>query len=156
MITILPAASGDAGELLTLQYASYLSEARVYDRLDLPPLVQTFDALVTELGETSTWKAVRGTRIVGSVRARRDGGTLHVGRLMVAPDLRGEGIGTRLLAAVETEIPRGVGKLALFTGYRSVGNLRMYERAGYREVHREPGITGVMLVHMEKTVSDPR
>lgn len=155
-IDIVPAGIDDAGELLTLQYASYLSEARVYDRLDLPPLVQTFDGLVTELGRSTTWKAVRGTRIVGSVRAHHDGGTLHVGRLMVAPDLRGAGIGTRLLAAVETAIPRGVGKLALFTGYRSEGNLRLYERVGYREVHREPGITGVMLVHMEKTVPDPR
>ena len=155
-IDIIPAGPTDAGELLTLQYASYLSEARVYDRLDLPPLVQTLDELTAELGAAGTWKAVDGHRIVGSIRARRDGDTLHVGRLMVAPDQQGRGIGSRLLSVVEEDIPAGVGRLALFTGHLSAGNLRLYERVGYREVRREPGVTGVPLVHMEKSLGVPR
>ncbi|MEV0645281.1 GNAT family N-acetyltransferase [Phytomonospora sp. NPDC050363] len=152
-VKILPAGPDDAGELLTLQYAAYLSEARLYGRLDLPPLVQTIDSLLADF-DTTTWKkAVHRGRIVGAIRARRDGGVLHVGRLMVAPDRQGEGIGTRLLAAVEDEMPGDVGKLALFTGHLSTANLRLYERHGYREIRREPGGTGVMLVHLEKTVA---
>ncbi|HEY1177572.1 MAG TPA: GNAT family N-acetyltransferase, partial [Phytomonospora sp.] len=146
--TIIPAGPADAGELLTLQYAAYLSEARVYDRLDLPPLKQTFDELHTDLATLPTWKAVAGTRIVGSIRAHRDGDVLHVGRLMVAPDQQGRGIGSRLLAAVEDDLPAGVERLSLFTGHLSAANLRLYERVGYREVDRRPGPTGVMLVYL--------
>ena len=40
-------------------------------------------------------------RHIGVVRARLDGSLLLVGRLAIAPDRAGEGIGTTLLAAVE-------------------------------------------------------
>ncbi|GIG67584.1 GNAT family N-acetyltransferase [Phytomonospora endophytica] len=152
---IVRAGPDDAGELLTLQYAAFLSEARVYERLDLPPLKQTFDELRSELGDHPTWKAVVGTRIVGSIRVHREEDVLHVGRIMVAPDQQGRGIGSRLLAAVEDDVPAGVERLSLFTGFLSTGNLRLYERVGYREVGRRPGPTGVMLVYLEKTLATP-
>jgi hypothetical protein len=40
-IEIVPAAPGDAGELMTLQRAAYLSEARLQADFDLPPLLET-------------------------------------------------------------------------------------------------------------------
>ena len=39
----------DAGELLTLQRAAYVTEAQLHEDLRLPPLVQTLDQLRTEL-----------------------------------------------------------------------------------------------------------
>lgn len=88
------AAPAAAGELLTLQRAAYVTEAQLYDDVRLPALVQTLEDLVGELAESTCLAAVAGTRLVGAVRTRERDGVLHVGRLVVAPDLQGQGIGT--------------------------------------------------------------
>ena len=80
--------------------------------------------------------------------ARERDGVLHVGRLVVAPDLQGRGIGTRLLLAAErsTALPSAT----LFTGARSAANLRLYRRHGYAETARERVRAGLELVHLTK------
>jgi GNAT superfamily N-acetyltransferase len=139
---------GAVGELLTLQRAAYVSEAQLYDDVRLPALVQTPDELADELAQSSCLAALAGSRLVGAVRTRERDGVLHVGRLVVAPDLQGRGIGTRLLLAAErsTTLPRA----ALFTGARSTANLRLYRRHGYVETAREPVRPGLELVHLVK------
>jgi GNAT superfamily N-acetyltransferase len=139
---------GAVGELLTLQRAAYVTEAQLYDDVRLPALVQTPDELADELAQSSCLAALAGSRLVGAVRTRERGGVLHVGRLVVAPDLQGRGIGTRLLLAAErsTTLPRA----ALFTGARSTANLRLYRRHGYVETAREPLRPGLELVHLVK------
>jgi ribosomal protein S18 acetylase RimI-like enzyme len=139
---------GAVGELLTLQRAAYVTEAQLYDDVRLPALVQTRDELADELAQSSCLAALAGSRLVGAVRTRERDGVLHVGRLVVAPDLQGRGIGTRLLLAAErsTTLPRA----ALFTGARSTANLRLYRRHGYVETAREPVRPGLELVHLVK------
>jgi GNAT superfamily N-acetyltransferase len=145
-LTALP--PGAAGELLTLQRAAYVTEAQLYDDVRLPPLVQTLDELVGELATSTCLAAVAGTRLVGAVRSRERDGVLHVGRLVVAPDRQGQGIGTRLLLAAEqaTALPRAT----LFTGARSSANLRLYRRHGYVESARDQVRPGLELVHLTK------
>jgi GNAT superfamily N-acetyltransferase len=145
-LTALP--PGAAGELLTLQRAAYVTEAQLYDDVRLPPLVQTLDELVGELATSTCLAAVAGTRLVGAVRSRERDGVLHVGRLFVAPDRQGQGIGTRLLLAAEqaTALPRAT----LFTGARSSANLRLYRRHGYVESARDQVRPGLELVHLTK------
>jgi GNAT superfamily N-acetyltransferase len=150
ILQVLPAAAADAGELLTLQRAAYVTEGQLYDDLRLPALVQTLDELRLELAAGGGLVAREGTRMVGGVRFRVDGEVLHVGRLTVAPDRQGAGIGSRLLADVERAAP--VRRAALFTGHRSEGNLRLYRRSGYAEVRREPVRPGLTLVHLEKAL----
>ena len=147
-VDLTPLPPGAAGELLTLQRAAYVTEAQLYDDVRLPALVQTLDELVGELAVSTCLAALAGTRLVGAVRARERDGVLHVGRLVVAPDLQGHGIGTRLLLATEqaTALPRS----ALFTGARSLANLRLYHRHGYVESHRERVRAGLDLVHLAK------
>ncbi|WP_127818683.1 GNAT family N-acetyltransferase, partial [Microbacterium sp. CPCC 204701] len=91
----------DAGEVLTLQRAAFVQEALIYGTPEMPPLTQTLEELEAELRENLGCVALDGTRIVGAVRARRDGGLLLIGRIAIAPDQQGRGIGTTLLAAVE-------------------------------------------------------
>lgn len=158
-LVIAPLDHEDAGELLTLQRAAYATEAQTYDDPHLPALVQSLDELVAELAGGTALKAVRGHRIVGAVRARVEStsGVLHVSRLTVAPDQQGHGVGTALLDAVERAAPPGVRTAALFTGERSAANLRLYARAGYVELRREPlpGSTSrVVLVHLVKELHD--
>ncbi len=146
-VDLVPLPPGAAGELLTLQRAAYVTEAQLYDDVRLPALVQTLD----ELAESTCLAAVAGSRLVGAVRTRERDGVLHVGRLTVAPDLHGHGIGTRLLLAAEqvTRLPRA----ALFTGARSAANLRLYRRHGYIEITREQVRPGLELVHLAKDLT---
>jgi GNAT superfamily N-acetyltransferase len=149
-LVIEPVAPEDAGELLTLQPAAYATEARLYGDSELPALTQTLFELQDELASVTALKAVAGHRIVGPARAHVDAAVLHVGRLTVAPDWQGRGIGSRLLAAVEAHHEGEVDAAALFTGHLSTANLAMYRRRGYLERRREDLRPGVVLVHLTK------
>jgi GNAT superfamily N-acetyltransferase len=153
LLRIEPAGPADAGELLTLQRAAYVTEAQLYDDPHLPPLTQTLDELRADLLTWPTRKAVLGARIVGTARARADGEVLHVGRLSVAPDLQGRGIGTALLEAVERLAGPEVRRAALFTGRASLANVRLYERCGYTVTGYEDLPVGPGIVHLEKALS---
>ncbi|MQA36157.1 GNAT family N-acetyltransferase [Modestobacter roseus] len=137
-----------AGELLTLQRAAYVSEAQLYDDVRLPALTQTLDELTSELAVSTCLAAWSGHRLVGAVRTRDVEGVLHVGRLVVAPDLQGLGIGSRLLAAAEAATH--CRSATLFTGWRSEANLRLYRRHGYVEERREELRPGLEIVHLVK------
>ena len=149
-VDLSPVEPRDAGELLTLQRAAYVTEARRYGDPELPALTQTLEELREELAGSLAYKAVEGYRMVGAVRARVDGSVLHVGRLTTAPDRQGRGIGSRLLATVEAGHGPGVRTAALFTGHLSTDNLGLYARRGYVEQRREALRPGVVLVHLAK------
>ncbi|WP_432938585.1 tRNA (guanosine(37)-N1)-methyltransferase TrmD [Kribbella sp. CA-253562] len=150
LVDVLPAVESDAGELLTLQRAAYLSEALAYDDLTIPPLLEPLEGMVERIRQGQVWKAVAGTRIVGSVHLAVDGSVGRIGRLMVAPDWQGRGVGTRLLKLAEQTAPAEVTSYELFTGADSEDNLRLYRRAGYREIRRDPHTAKVDLVLLAK------
>ena len=106
--------------------------------------------LAAELVTSLAVKATRGHRIVGAARARVDGTILHIGRLTVAPDAQGHGIGSRLLAELERLAPATIETFTLFTGHLSTANIRLYQRLGYTETRREQLNPGVVLVHLDK------
>lgn len=144
----------DAGEVLTLQRAAFVQEALIYGTPDMPPLTQTLEELEHELRENLGCVAHIGPRMVGAVRARQDDGLLLIGRLAIAPDVQGAGIGTRLLAAVEERgRDAGATEAELFTGSLSEANLRLYEREGYRESQRVQGDDGIEQVFLRKRIA---
>lgn len=140
-----------AGELLTLQQAAYLTEARAHQNFDLPPLLDTLEHVRAAIADPSTtvWGFRDGGRLVASVRMRVDGPVGEVGRLAVVPDRQGEGLGTALLTAAEEATPPEVTVFRLCTGERSAGPLYLYGKLGYRETHRSPE-ADYQLVHLEK------
>lgn len=154
-MTVRPIRPEDAGEVLTLQRAAFVSEALIYGTPEMPPLTQTLEELEAELRENLGCVALSGPRIVGAVRAQRDGELLLIGRIAIAPDQQGRGVGTTLLAAVEAR-GREVGatEAELFTGSLSEANLRLYQREGYRETQRVPGGDGTAQVFMRKSLRD--
>ena len=153
-IAVRPIEPRDAGEVLTLQRAAFVQEALIYGTPQLPPLTQTLDELEAELRENLGCVALRGPRVVGAARARLDGTLLLIGRLAIAPDQQGAGIGTTLLSAVE-ERGRAAGAMdaELFTGSLSEANLRLYEREGYVEMERVPGDDGIEQVFLRKSLT---
>jgi tRNA (guanine37-N1)-methyltransferase len=144
------AVPADAGELLTLQLACWVEEARANPGVDIPPLRETLEDVSAWLREWTTLVVRASGRLVGAVRGRLVGDTWDVGRLMVAPDLRGRGLGRELLSRAEAAAPPDARRLSLFTGVGSAANLRMYQRAGYRRDPVQPSETGV--VHLSKRV----
>ncbi|WP_370019043.1 GNAT family N-acetyltransferase [Planotetraspora sp. GP83] len=149
VVGIERALPGDAGEILTLQRAAYVTEAQLYGDPFIGPLVESLDQ-VRDVVETGVvLKAMAGPRIVGSVRGRLSGSTCLVGRLVVAPDRQGQGIGGALLAALHEAVPEATA-FDLFTGHLSGGNLRLYRRLGYRETSRERLQDHLTLVHLRR------
>jgi predicted N-acetyltransferase YhbS len=141
----------DAGEVLTLQRAAFVQEALIYGTPHMPPLTQSLDELRRELDENDGCVALDGGRLVGAVRARRDDALLMIGRLVIAPDRQGEGIGSRLLAEVEQRgRSLGADTAELFTGSLSEANLRLYGRKGYVETQRVRGGDGIEQVFLRK------
>jgi ribosomal protein S18 acetylase RimI-like enzyme len=149
-VRIERAGEADAGEILTLQRAAYVTEAQLHGDPFLPPLVESLDQVRKMIAGSLVLKATIGTRLAGSVRARINDRTCLVGRLAVAPDLQGRGIGRALMEALETEVIGQVDACVLFTGHLSEANLRLYRRLGYAETHRERVADHLMLVHMRK------
>ncbi|HEY2876941.1 GNAT family N-acetyltransferase [Nocardioides sp.] len=114
----------------------------------IPALEESFEAAVRGVDEWTTYVAVAGGRIVGSTRGRPagDGTVWDVGRVMVAPDLQGRGLGRHLLALVEDAAPDEVTSYELRTGALSVDNIRMYKKAGYRLQGPAPGPPGAVVM----------
>jgi predicted N-acetyltransferase YhbS len=153
MTEISPAGPADAGEILTLQRAAFVSEAQLHGDPFLPPLVESLDQLRGVLAGTAiVLKATLGARIVGSVRGQFNGRTCLVSRLIVAPDQQGRGIGAALMTSLESEAVQRAEMCVLFTGHLSIGNLRLYRRLGYTETHRERVADHLTLVHMRKAL----
>jgi tRNA (guanine37-N1)-methyltransferase len=126
------ATRGDAGELYTLQRACWLQELEANPGVEIPALHESLDDVVTGIGSHQTWVLRRAGRLVGSVRGCLAGEAWDIGRLMVAPDLQGQGLGRLLLEHAERAAPPDVTSYVLFTGASSRANLRMYKKAGYR------------------------
>jgi ribosomal protein S18 acetylase RimI-like enzyme len=151
-IVIERASADDAAAIYALQRLAYLSEAAIYDDYTIVPLVETLDEAGAGLAAaTCALKAVRGGRIVGAVRATRQGDAWEVARLMVHPVEQNRGLGTRLMQAIEAAAPLGA-RCVLFTGHESNRNLHLYRKLGYREVRREPVHERLTFVHLEKRV----
>ena len=151
-LEVRPATRADAGELFTLTRACWLQEQWANPGVVIPALQESFDDAVRGLDVWTTVVVVAGGRIVGSARGRVDGpdgaggAVWDVGRVMVAPDLQGRGLGRRLLALVEEVAPPEVTSYSLFTGAGSTDNIRMYKKAGYRLRGPAPGAAGAVVM----------
>ena len=140
------ATPADAAELLVLQRACWVPEGRLSGSWTIPPLDESLEEVAAGIGAWTTY-AVRTAsadgapgRLVASVRGRvrpDDPTVWETGRLMVAPDLQGRGLGRELLALAEAAAPASVTTFWINTGAVSEGNQRRYRRAGYRRVPGE-------------------
>jgi GNAT superfamily N-acetyltransferase len=137
--------------MLTLQRAAYVTEAQAHQDIALPPLVQSLDELAVELRDPRVLALGlrEGARLVAAIRVRVEGKVAELGRLVVAPDRQGHGLGSRLLRHAEQAVAERVQLLRLFTGEYSLANQRLYQRHSYVEDHRT--VAGdYQLVHMTK------
>ena len=137
--TLSRATAADAAELLVLQRACWVQEAIDNSSLELPALTETLEEVTAWITAWQVWVVHHHGRLVAAGRARREGASWEVGRLMVAPDLAGRGLGRWLLRYAECAAPDDVTSVGLFTGARSLRNLALYQRAGYQPVGESGG-----------------
>lgn len=146
-LRVAPVRPTDLAELLVLQRACWLQEAFANDTLTIPALLETAEDVAAWTDSWQVWVVRRHGRLVAAVRGRAQGPVWDIGRLMVAPDLAGRGIGRWLLGYAESRAPAGATEFSLFTGARSERNIALYQRAGYEIVDKltENGVSAVRL-----------
>ena len=145
------AESADAAELLVLQRACWVAEALANETLDIPALHESLADVERGIAEQQTWVVRDGARLVGSVRGKVARGAWEIGRLMVAPDLAGRGLGRFLLTWIEQHAPADITQFELFTGARSTRNLELYGKAGYTVARTADGVA-----HLSKSRDEER
>ncbi len=139
----------DAPQILALQKLAYLSEAEIWNDYTIPPLTQTLEEIEQEFRTQTVLKVNLDGRIIGSVRAYLQEGTCYIGRLIVHPDFQNQGVGAKLLRAIEEHFAQAK-RYELFTGEKSERNLYFYQKWGYRIFRKEKLTDKVPLVFLEK------
>lgn len=139
----------DLEKILELQYLAYQSEAKLFGNMDIPPLKQTIEEVYNEFQKGTILKALDDIGvIIGSVRAYQENGTVYIGKLMVHPEMQRKGIGTKLLLEIEREYPNQ--RYELFTSTKSISNIRLYERLGYKIFKEETVSQELQFVYLQK------
>lgn len=151
-MNITQAKREDLREILDLQYLAYQSEAEIYNDHNIPPLKQTLEEVESEFDKGVILKATDDNgNIIGSVRAFRENGSVYIGKLIVHPNRQRQGIGTALLSAIEAHYPDQ--RYELFTGSKSVSNIALYERLGYKIYTVKRIDDNLEFVYLEKRIS---
>lgn len=150
----------DVAELLVLQRCCWVTEAILNDTLAIPALHEDLGAVQAWVERSHVWTVRQGPRLVAAVRAHQEGQRWEIGRLMVAPDLRGMGLGRCLLAYAESQAPDSVHQFTLFTGGRSERNIKMYTSAGYELTEPASGqlgqhISGAVYLTKHRAAASP-
>ena len=146
---ISDAAAADLPAILELQKLAYRSEAILYSDWSLPALTQTIESITEEFHTSRFIKAVMDGTIVGSVRADSTEGKCEVGRLIVHPEHQRKGIGSKLLLRIEALFPDSH-HYELFTGSKSVGNIKLYQKHGYTLGRLKALSDAVSIVYLDK------
>lgn len=139
----------EAAQILAMQQRAFQSEAELYHDPAISPLTQTLEELEAEFEKKIFLTAWLEDLLVGSVRAHLDHGTCHISRLVVEPSFQGQGIGTALMKTAEQLFP-AARRCELFTGQRSLRNLRFYERLRYKPFRTQKVSDRVTFVYLER------
>jgi 8-oxo-dGTP pyrophosphatase MutT (NUDIX family)/GNAT superfamily N-acetyltransferase len=122
----------DLQSILDLQYLAFLSEAKKFNDFTIEPLNQKIDEIKEEFEKGIILKAKdKHSRIIGSVRGISSGGTTQIRKLIVHPTVQNQGIGTKLIAAIENEC--FAARYELSASIRCPLNIKLYERLGYKK-----------------------
>lgn len=169
-VEIRLAEPADLGELFSLQRAAFVDEAMLYGTPHVPALDESLDDFAQRHRESITFVAVEQRRLIAAVSLRRHDTAstetastdtaspetlFDVERLMTAPDRRGGGAASALMAHIDNFlVAEGEKGVQLIVGDIAVGNRRLYERLGYTVESRWESVEfpGVFLVRMAKAL----
>ncbi len=139
----------DLKEILDLQHLAYITEAKRFNNMNIQPLTETLNELIEEFNKGIVLKLTIDNKIVGSIRAYEKNDTAYIGKLMVHPEYRNKGYGSMLLKEIEECYNNK--RYELFTSTRSIENIRMYERVGYKPFKTERIDNELEFIYLEKS-----
>lgn len=146
---VLNAGVEDAEEILKLQKAVYVSEAKLHDDYSIPPLTQTLSDITREFGTHTFLKVMEEGKIIAAVKGCEGNGTCYIGRLIVDEAFQSRGIGTMLMDKIEKEFGH-LKRYELYTGKKSERNIRLYNKLGYKIFKEQQLNPNTTLVYLEK------
>lgn len=153
-VRILTAAQNDLAEILALQKLAYRENVIRYNDENIPPMIETLDEMTEQFKIYTFLKAVVDGEIIGSVRGCMQDGFAYIERLIVHPDKQNQGIGRKLMAAIEQKFDTPV--FRLFTGHLDDKNISLYSKLGYVIYGEKVQITPTLFfVNMEKINKNP-
>jgi len=136
-----------ARELLKLQRASYLIEAKLINFYEIPPLKESIEEL-TNCGE-SFLGYFEGDRLVGALSYTITQGEVTICRLVVHPNDFRKGIAQRLLKEVEnTNMEINLFKVA--TGKENPPAKNLYLKNGYKLMNDVEIVPGLFISNFTK------
>lgn len=146
---ILPAVAADAAALYKLQLLAFESEAEMIGSRSVPALMETEEEHIQDFPNWHTLKMVNDAGdIIGAIRYRKAGDMIDVGRLMVHPAYRHQGLAQQMLTEVDKAYPHTTKEL--YTCTKSWINIRLYQKMGYTAVKEQTEESGLSFVYMRK------
>ena len=146
---IVKATESDILDLYRLQLLSFESEAEMIGSRMVPALMESKEDYNDAFNQWHTYKMVDDAgRVIGGIRYQYDDGVVEVGRLMVHPDYRQQGLARKLLAFVDEQCSQD--RRVLYTCTKSWINIKLYTKMGYKAVRDIQDDTGFSFVFMEK------
>lgn len=123
-------------ELLSLIMRAFAPMDGVIDPPSSAHLLSV-ESLRDKAGRETVFLALQDGRIAGCVFALERAGDFYVGKLAVAPELQGQGIGRRLMQAVEDLArSRNTSAIELQTRIELTANHATFARLGFHETER--------------------
>lgn len=139
-VSLRRASSADAGPILVLQRCCWSQVAIQNKSLEVPALHETLQEVQAWISDWEVLLAEHRNRVIAAARGRQRGLQWEVGRIMVAPDYEGRGLGRWILAQCEQVAPPECKRCFLFTAQGNTRGIEIYKRSGYQE--QSPDITG--------------
>lgn len=141
----------DIKELFDLQLRAFESEAEMIGSRNVPALLESYEDNKADFGNwTVLLKRDDSGRIIGAVRFRNDNDHIEIGRVMVDPGSRNQGIAFGLMTAVEELTQAKI--FELYTCTKSYININLYEKLGYKVYKVEHGDRDLSFAYMRKTL----
>ena len=148
-IRIETASVEDANAILKVQKAAFIGQAKIYNNMKLPPIIQNLKSIKSEFNNKTFLKVIFKKQIIASVRYQEKNKQVNIDRIVVIPEYQNQGIGSILLREIEKRNPNAI-SFQLFTGSKSKRNIHLYKKVGYETIGTQVTNQGIELLHMKK------
>ena len=140
----------DVPELQELQHKAFGPQCIELGWEDAPPMTESLEHAYEDFAQCTTLKVLDDEgRIIGSIRGHVTDGSLYMGRLMVLPEYRQQGIGKQLFREIQRLLPHN--RAWLCTCKQVPAPYEFYLREGFRPYKEEIVGPGLTWVYMEKS-----
>ena len=143
----------DVPELQELQHKAFGPQCIELGWEDAPPMTESLEHAYEDFSQCTTLKILDDEgRIIGSIRGNVTDGSLYMGRLMVLPEYRQQGIGRLLFREIQHLLPHN--RAWLCTCKQVPAPYEFYLREGFRPYKGEIVGPGLTWVYMEKIIRE--